>query len=74
MNTNPNQFPLTSVKPLPDESNREGIEQMLRHAFDFAVESGFIDPETLQVEEMPVAGFAVPVITMKVQQSQRGTP
>lgn len=58
-----------SRKPFPDESNREGIEQMLLHAFEFAVESGLITPDGLLVEEMPVAGFPVPVLTMKAASS-----
>lgn len=53
-------------KPLPDESNREGIERMLLHAFEFAVRSGLIDPETLKVEDLPVAGFPVQILTMRV--------
>lgn len=57
---------IASTKPYPDESNREAIEQMLLHAFEFAVRSGLIEEPSLQVEDMPVAGFPVPVITMEV--------
>jgi hypothetical protein len=38
---------LISKKPFPDESNREGIERMLLHAFEFALESGLFTAEGL---------------------------
>jgi len=66
---------ITSNKPFPDESNREAIEQMLLHAFEFAVRSGFLTPDgtllavdQVQVEDLPIAGFGVPVVTMNVKE------
>jgi hypothetical protein len=63
----PMSTPIISNKPFPDESNREAIEQMLLHSFEWAVASGLIAPDGMKVEEMPVAGFGVPVMTMEVQ-------
>ncbi len=42
---------ISSSKPFPDESNREGIEQMLLHAFGWAVESGFLKPDGTKAEQ-----------------------
>ena len=64
---------MISKKPFPDESNREGIERMLLHAFEFALESGFLREDggqwflgDVRVEDLPVAGYGVPVVSMDV--------
>lgn len=44
---------IKSNKLLPDESNREGIQRMLLHAFEFAVQSGLLtaDGQILDTKE-----------------------